>query len=100
LPERRLAAARRREGWPRHSAGTNSGLLRAFYSPPPDKKPVWPLHPSPGLASSRLLTAAAVAEMLGFAPATILDWFEAGRLRGFKLGHAVRFREPEVAGVG
>ena len=46
--------------------------------------------------NDRLLTAATVAEMLGFAPATILDWFEAGRLPGFKLGRAVRFRESEV----
>jgi excisionase family DNA binding protein len=27
---------------------------------------------------------------------TILDWFEAGRLPGFKLGRVVRFRESEV----
>jgi predicted DNA-binding transcriptional regulator AlpA len=26
----------------------------------------------------------------------VLDWFEAGRLPGFKLGRAVRFPESEV----
>ena len=36
--------------------------------------------------NDRLLTAGDVAELLGFAPATILDWFEAGRLPAFKLG--------------
>jgi predicted DNA-binding transcriptional regulator AlpA len=44
----------------------------------------------------RLLTAAAVGEMLGFAPGTILDWFERGVLPGFKLARAVRFSEAEI----
>ena len=45
----------------------------------------------------RLLTAAEVAELLGFSAATILDWFEAGTLPGFKInGRAVRFRASEV----
>jgi excisionase family DNA binding protein len=43
-----------------------------------------------------LVTAADIAEMLGFSPGTILDWFETGRLPGFKIGRAVRFRESEV----
>ena len=43
-----------------------------------------------------LLTARELAELLGLSPSTVLDWFEAGRLPGFKLGRAVRFRESEV----
>jgi excisionase family DNA binding protein len=46
--------------------------------------------------TGRLLTAREVAEMLGFSTGTILDWWEAGRLPGFRLGRAVRFRESEV----
>ena len=44
----------------------------------------------------RLLTARELAELLGLSAATVLDWFEAGRLPGFKLGRVVRFRESEV----
>jgi excisionase family DNA binding protein len=44
-----------------------------------------------------LLTARELAEYLRLSPATVLDWFEAGRLPGFKLnGRAVRFRLSEV----
>lgn len=46
--------------------------------------------------SDRLLTAAELAERLALSTSTILDWFEAGRLPGFKLGRVVRFRESEV----
>jgi excisionase family DNA binding protein len=46
--------------------------------------------------SERLLTARELAEYVGLAPSTILDWFEAGRLPGFKIGAAVRFRPSEV----
>lgn len=46
--------------------------------------------------SDRLLTARDLADLLGFAPGTLLDWFEAGRLPGFKIGTAVRFRPSEV----
>lgn len=46
--------------------------------------------------SERLLTAREVAELLGFSASTILDWFESGRLPGFKLGRAVRFRLSEI----
>ena len=46
--------------------------------------------------SSRLLTAAELAERLALSTSTVLDWFEAGRLPGFKLGRVVRFRESEV----
>lgn len=49
-----------------------------------------------GAVSERLVTAAELAEFLALAPATVLDWFEAGRLPGFKLGRVVRFRESEV----
>ena len=47
-----------------------------------------------------LLTAREVAGLLGLSPHTVLDWFEAGRLPGFRLGGRtggpVRFRESEV----
>jgi excisionase family DNA binding protein len=43
-----------------------------------------------------LLTARQVADLLGFAPATIVDWYEAGKLPGFKLGGRLRFRPSEV----
>ena len=47
--------------------------------------------------TDRLLRAREVADLLGLSPATVLDWFEDGRLPGFKLSsRAVRFRESEV----
>jgi excisionase family DNA binding protein len=46
--------------------------------------------------TDRLLTAAELAECLALSTSTVLDWFEAGRLPGFKLGRVVRFRESEV----
>lgn len=46
--------------------------------------------------SEPLRTVAEIAELLGFTAGTILDWFESGRLPGFKVGRAVRFRESEV----
>jgi len=46
--------------------------------------------------NDRLLNAREVVEVLSFSPATVLDWFESGKLPGFKLGRAVRFRESEV----
>lgn len=47
--------------------------------------------------ADKLLTARELADQLGLAPATVLDWFEAGRIPGFKLGNrAVRFRPSEV----
>jgi excisionase family DNA binding protein len=46
--------------------------------------------------SDRLLTAREVAELLGFAAGTIVDWAEQGRLPHFKLGSALRFRESEI----
>jgi excisionase family DNA binding protein len=53
--------------------------------------------------SERLLTARELAEYLGLSSATVLDWFEAGRLPGFRLGGRkggpVRFRLGEVQAV-
>ncbi len=47
--------------------------------------------------SDRLLTARELGELLGLSSGTILDWWEAERLPGFKLGgRAVRFRASEV----
>ena len=40
--------------------------------------------------------AAELGEHLALSTSTVLDWFEAGRLPGFKLGRVVRFRESEV----
>ena len=46
-----------------------------------------------------LLSARQVADLLGFAPGTILDMWERGDLPGFKLPNgAVRFRWSEVEG--
>lgn len=39
-----------------------------------------------GDVSERLLTARELAEYLGLSSATVLDWFEGGRLPGFRLG--------------
>lgn len=53
-----------------------------------------------GSVSDRLLTAAAVADLLGVKPDTVLRYFETGRLPGLRLGGTkggrVRFREAEV----
>ena len=46
--------------------------------------------------SEPLLTARQVADLLGFAPGTIVDWYEAGKLPGFKIGGRLRFRTSEV----
>jgi excisionase family DNA binding protein len=47
-----------------------------------------------------LMRARDVAELLDVSADTVLDWFEAGRLPGFRLtgrvGSPVRFRESEV----
>jgi excisionase family DNA binding protein len=53
--------------------------------------------------SEFLLTARELAQYLGLSSATVLDWFEAGRLPGFRLGGKkggpVRFRLREVEAV-
>lgn len=46
--------------------------------------------------NDRLLRARDVAEMLDISTGTVLDWFESGRLPGFKIERAVRFRESEL----
>ncbi len=50
--------------------------------------------------TDRLITAAELADYLGLSSSTILDWFEDGRLPGFRLGGRkggpVRFRVSEV----
>ena len=55
--------------------------------------------PSTAAGFDRLLTAREVGERLGLSTATVLDWFEAGRLPGFRLGGRVggpvRFHEPD-----
>jgi PTS system nitrogen regulatory IIA component len=44
----------------------------------------------------RLLTARELAELLGFAAGTIVDWAERGEVPAFKIGGRLRFRESEV----
>jgi excisionase family DNA binding protein len=45
-----------------------------------------------------LLRARDVADWLAIAPGTVLDWYERGKLPGFKLnGGAVRFSSTEIA---
>ena len=46
--------------------------------------------------ADRLLTAAELGELLGFAAGTIVDWAEKGTIPAFKLGGRLRFRESEV----
>jgi excisionase family DNA binding protein len=46
--------------------------------------------------SERLLTSRELADLLAFAPGTIVDWFEAGKLPGFRIGGRLRFRLSEV----
>jgi PTS system nitrogen regulatory IIA component len=46
--------------------------------------------------SERLLTARELAELLGFAAGTVVDWAERGDVPAFKLGGRLRFRESEV----
>jgi excisionase family DNA binding protein len=53
-----------------------------------------PLDPTG--VTERLVTAAELAELLGFSPATIVDWAESGSLPCFKIGGRLRFRESEV----
>jgi excisionase family DNA binding protein len=53
--------------------------------------------------TDRLLTARELGAYLGLSAGTILDWFEAGKLPGFRLGGRkggpVRFRAAEVEAV-
>ena len=43
-----------------------------------------------------LLTAAELAEILGFSAATVVDWSERNEIPSFKIGGRLRFRESEV----
>lgn len=43
-----------------------------------------------------MLSAAELAEVLGFSAGTIVDWSEEGKIPSFKLGGRLRFRESEV----
>ena len=43
-----------------------------------------------------LLTARELAELLGFAAGTIVDWAERDELPALKVGGRLRFRESEV----
>jgi excisionase family DNA binding protein len=47
--------------------------------------------------TDRLLRAREVSELLGISAGTVLDWWQDGKLPGFRLSsRAVRFRESEV----
>jgi excisionase family DNA binding protein len=46
--------------------------------------------------TERLLTTRELAEFIGFSPATIQDWFERGKIPGFRIGGRLRFRAIEV----
>ena len=49
------------------------------------------------MTGERLLRAREVAELLDVSPATVLDWWQDGRIPGFRVaGRAVRFRETEI----
>jgi excisionase family DNA binding protein len=43
-----------------------------------------------------LLTARELGALLGFAAGTIVDWYEEGKIPGFKIGGQLRFRLSEV----
>jgi excisionase family DNA binding protein len=43
-----------------------------------------------------LLTARELADLLGFSSGTIQDWYEEGKVPGFKIGGRLRFRLSEV----
>jgi nitrogen PTS system EIIA component len=46
--------------------------------------------------TERFLTAAQLAELLGFAAGTVVDWAERGAIPAFKVGGRLRFRLSEV----
>src|SRR2546423_626696 len=54
----------------------------------------------PTAAVERLITAQELGELLQLSPDTVLDWFEDGRLAGYRLGGKkggpVRFRLSEI----
>ena len=46
--------------------------------------------------NERLLKTRELADILRFKPATIQDWYEAGKIRGHKYGGRLRFLLSEV----
>jgi excisionase family DNA binding protein len=46
--------------------------------------------------TEKLYTTAEVAEMLGFKPDTIIDWYEQGKIDGQKIGGRLRFRRSAL----
>jgi excisionase family DNA binding protein len=50
--------------------------------------------------SDHLVTASELAEYVGVKPGTVLDWWEAGKIPGYKLGRAVRFDLDEILALG
>ena len=48
------------------------------------------------MTAEPLLRARDLADLLGFSPATIVDWTEKSDLPAFKVGGRLRFRESEV----
>ena len=46
--------------------------------------------------NERLLTARQVADVLGFAPGTIVDWAEAGKIPSFRIGGRLRFHPRDL----
>jgi excisionase family DNA binding protein len=46
--------------------------------------------------TEKLLTARELAELLGFAAGTIVDWAERDELPHFKIGNKLRFKPSEV----
>jgi excisionase family DNA binding protein len=60
------------------------------------------LHGAPASeAEDRLLTTRQVATMFGVSPATVLRWWRAGRLPGFRVfsSNVLRFRLSELEAV-
>jgi len=47
-----------------------------------------------------LLTARELADAIGVSPSTILDWWQAGKIPGFRFGRAVRFDLDEILQLG
>lgn len=50
--------------------------------------------------TDRLLTARELGEVIGLAPATVLDKWQRGELPGYRFGRAVRFNVEEVLAAG
>ncbi len=46
--------------------------------------------------TEQLLTARQLAELLGFAAGTVVDWAETGKVPALKVGGRLRFRLSEV----